>query len=225
MPTLVTEVFLRSLRDARLLKICRNADAVVCLLPQDKAENLKSLDIIVSGISRKHLFCRNVSPVLEDFATDLPNFLAPDLIFPNLKSIRIEDTMLWSYFTPIRFPSLVEIIFDFGFLDIKAQNEDPHRGLPIERIPRRKSITDFLELETIKFGGDFVMDPLMLRHSLPRVPKLRQIYFFWNESLSAPLLRDYLGHLERIVIWNPRDHKFQVAMAQVAEMVPNYFMQ
>ncbi|CAG7823114.1 unnamed protein product [Allacma fusca] len=94
------------------------------------------------------------------------------------------------------------------------------QGLPIERIPRRKSITDFVELETIRFRGNFVMDPLMLSHCLPRVPKLRQIYFFWNESLSAPLLRDYLGHLERIVIWNLPDHKFQVAMAQVAEMFP-----
>ncbi|CAG7829366.1 unnamed protein product [Allacma fusca] len=191
------------------------------------------------------LFCQNVSPLLEDFETNLPISFAQELIFPNLKSIRIVDTIVWSYFTPDRFPSLEQVISQFvGPLNIKAQIEVPHRGvstlsimiqesvinenleegLSIERIPRRKSITDFVELETITFGLDFVMDPLMFRHCLPRVPKLRQINFYWNKSLSAPLLRDYLGHLERIVICNRDDERFRVAMTQVAEMVPNSFM-
>ncbi|CAG7823054.1 unnamed protein product [Allacma fusca] len=170
-----------------------------------------------------HLFCQNVSPLLEEFVTNLSNFFPPNLIFPNLKSIRIVDFIAWSYFTPDRFPSLVEIIFDFvGQLNIKAQNEVPHRGLPIERIPRRKSITDFVELETIKFGREFVMDPLMLRYCLPRVPKLRQIYLYWNGSLSTPLLWDSLHHLESIVIVFNADDK-QVAMA-LAETFPNGFI-
>ncbi|CAG7784685.1 unnamed protein product [Allacma fusca] len=262
-----------------------------------------------------HLFCQNVSPLLEEFVTNLSNLFPPNLIFPNLKSIRIVNFIAWSYFTPDRFPSLVEITFDFdGPLTIKAQNEVPHRGvsslsilikgdreesyslreglmnllaylkrqfpevssltfsirrfwrtilpdifesfsklitltldgncdfscmsgmkesvvnenlekgLPIERIPRRKSITDFVELETIKFGREFVMDPLMLRYCLPRVPKLRQIYLYWNGSLSTPLLWDSFSHLESIFIFFHADDK-QVAMTQVAETFPNAFIE
>ncbi|CAG7691094.1 unnamed protein product [Allacma fusca] len=257
-----------------------NKDALAYLLPAGNAENLKKLQLTVSGISKKawkhlgnlrfsrlrslwflandsihepddlqqwQLFCQNASPLLEDFETNLPISFAQELIFSNLKSIRIEDTIVWSYFTPKRFPSLVEIIFDFlGQLNIKAQNEVPHRvvsslsimmqGDRVDKdslkedlmrlltIPRRKSITDFLELETIKFGWEFVMNPLMLRHCLPMVPKLRQIYLYWNDSLSAPLLSDTLSHLERIVICNHAEGRFKVAMAQVAENSPNAFM-
>ncbi|CAG7832856.1 unnamed protein product [Allacma fusca] len=80
-----------------------------------------------------------------------------------------------------------------------------------------------MELETIVFGSSFIVDPDMVRYCLPRVPKLREISLHWNESLSAPLLRDSIGHLERITILNAAYGGFQDAMAQVAEMLPNAY--
>ncbi|CAG7680617.1 unnamed protein product [Allacma fusca] len=97
------------------------------------------------------------------------------------------------------------------------------RGKPSKNVPREKSITDFMELETIVFGSSFVVDPNMVRYCLPRVPKLREVSLHWNESLSASLLRDFIGHLERITILNTdcAYGGFEDAMAQVAEMLPN----
>ncbi|CAG7720339.1 unnamed protein product, partial [Allacma fusca] len=65
-------------------------------------------------------------------------------------------------------------------------------------IPRKESILDFKVLEVIKFGSKFVVSPDMIRHCLARIPKLKQIALHWNSSLSAPLFRDFLGHLVKI---------------------------
>ncbi|CAG7830807.1 unnamed protein product [Allacma fusca] len=59
-------------------------------------------------------------------------------------------------------------------------------------IPRRESILDFKKLEVIKFGSKFVVSPDMIRHCLPRIPKLKQIQLNWNSSLSAPFFRDFV---------------------------------
>ncbi|CAG7819597.1 unnamed protein product, partial [Allacma fusca] len=307
----------------------RDKDSVNFLLPQDKAEHLKKLELSLRKISRKswnHLgnlkfvglkslsfrtqvsvstldeddirqwrsFCRNVSPVLEEFESNLTICWEPEMIFPNLKSIEFQklndDKNLLSSLTPCRFPSLVKVIIGFRMpVSIIVENEIPHRGvasldllainlrfeendsinedlillltnmsrqfpkvsslklsistffrttlpdifesfpklttltldgncdfsclagmsestvaeylergLPIEKIPRRKSITDFMELHTINFGSQVTVDPFMIRHCLPRVPKLRQINFCWNKDISGPLLRDSIGHLQRI---------------------------
>ncbi|CAG7830703.1 unnamed protein product, partial [Allacma fusca] len=146
----------------------------------------------------------------------------------NLKKLKLHVSRIsretLEHLVKLRFLGISNLFFGVDHLidepdDLQQLiNEYSEEGLPIKRIPRRKSITDFVELEIIKFRRDFVMDPLMLRYCLPRVPKLKEIHFFWNETLSAPLLRDYLGHLERIVIYNRPGDRFQVAMAQVAEM-------
>ncbi|CAG7827537.1 unnamed protein product [Allacma fusca] len=106
-------------------------------------------------------------------------------------------------------------------MDIATIAECIERGGSIENIPRQKSITDFMELETIVFGSSFKVDPDMVRYCLPRVPKLRKVALHWNHSLSAPLLRDSIGHLERIIIADTKYWGFQSAMDQVAEMLPN----
>ncbi|CAG7719839.1 unnamed protein product [Allacma fusca] len=96
-------------------------------------------------------------------------------------------------------------------------------GWPFERIPRLKSIMDFTELESITFERDFDIDPDMILYCMPRVPKLREISFHWNESLSVPLLRDSVGHLERIVIAICKGEKdtFKDVITQMGEMLPN----
>ncbi|CAG7815948.1 unnamed protein product [Allacma fusca] len=71
-----------------------------------------------------------------------------------------------------------------------------------------------MELETIIFGSSFDVDPDMVRYCLPRVPKLREVSLHWNESLSAPLLRDSIGHLERITILNTSYITFDDEMAE-----------
>ncbi|CAG7826243.1 unnamed protein product [Allacma fusca] len=123
------------------------------------------------------------------------------------------------------FPKLTELSLD-GRCDFKYFSGISNAGnatyeRPDEYIPRQKSITDFLELETIIFGWSFVVDPDMVRYCLRRVPKLKEVSLHWNESLSAPLLHDSIGHLERITILNTAHGGFQDAMAQVAEMLPN----
>ncbi|CAG7734497.1 unnamed protein product [Allacma fusca] len=85
-------------------------------------------------------------------------------------------------------------------MDNATMNEYVERGLPIENIPRQKSITDFTELETIVFGSRFDVDPDMVRYCLPKVPKLREVALHWNDSLSEPLLRDSIGHLKRTML-------------------------
>ncbi|CAG7825148.1 unnamed protein product, partial [Allacma fusca] len=65
-------------------------------------------------------------------------------------------------------------------------------------ISRKESILDFKVLEVIKFGLKFVVTPEMIRDCLPRIPKLKQIELPWNSSLSAPLFRDFVGHLVKI---------------------------
>ncbi|CAG7697834.1 unnamed protein product [Allacma fusca] len=82
-----------------------------------------------------------------------------------------------------------------------------------------------MELETIRFGLKFRLDTFMIEYCLPRVPKLRQISFYWNYNLSAPLLRDSIGHLERIVICKFAGNLFQNGMAKVAEMLPNVLIE
>ncbi|CAG7822547.1 unnamed protein product, partial [Allacma fusca] len=42
----------------------------------------------------------------------------------------------------------------------------------------------------------------------------------WNKSLSASLLRDCIGHLERIIL-NTESRGFEDALAHVAEVLPN----
>ncbi|CAG7733410.1 unnamed protein product [Allacma fusca] len=105
-------------------------------------------------------------------------------------------------------------------MDTATVAEYVERGGSIENVPREKSITDFMELETIVFSSSFVVDPDMIRYCLPRVPKLREVSLHWNESLSASLLRDNIGHLESIIL-NTEYRRYEDALAQVAEMLPN----
>ncbi|CAG7727540.1 unnamed protein product, partial [Allacma fusca] len=84
------------------------------------------------------------------------------------------------------FPNLRKLSLD-GRCDFKnisgmdnvTMAEYVERGLPIENVPREKSITDFMELETIVFGSCFDVDPDMVRYCLPKVPKLREVTLHW----------------------------------------------
>ncbi|CAG7786859.1 unnamed protein product [Allacma fusca] len=96
-------------------------------------------------------------------------------------------------------------------------------GWPVEKIPRRKSITDFMELECLTFGPAFFVTPEIVIHCLPRLPKLRRIEFQWNPSLSRPLLRDSIGHLQRIVISNAVENISHPWLVQVFSMLPNAY--
>ncbi|CAG7719747.1 unnamed protein product, partial [Allacma fusca] len=84
------------------------------------------------------------------------------------------------------FPKLTKLSLDgrcnfleFSGMDIATIAEYIERGGSIENIPHQKSITDFMELETIVLGSRFVVDPDMVRYCLPRVPKLREISLHW----------------------------------------------
>ncbi|CAG7725319.1 unnamed protein product, partial [Allacma fusca] len=57
---------------------------------------------------------------------------------------------------------------------------------------------DFKKLEVLKFGTQFRVSPDMIRYCHPRIRELKQIELHWNSSLSAPLFRDFVGHLEKI---------------------------
>ncbi|CAG7827913.1 unnamed protein product, partial [Allacma fusca] len=87
------------------------------------------------------------------------------------------------------FPKLTGLYLD-GHCDFKdfssisnVRNAKYER--PNEYIPRQKSITDFLELETIVFGSSFVVDPDMVRYCLRRVPKLKEVSLHWVIQLSS----------------------------------------
>ncbi|CAG7733409.1 unnamed protein product, partial [Allacma fusca] len=99
--------------------------------------------------------------------------------FPNLRKLSLEGRCDFK---------------NISGMDNAKMTEYVERGLPIENVPREKSITDFMELETVVFGCFFVVDPDMVRYCLPRVPKLREVTLHWNDSLSEPLLRDSIGH-------------------------------
>ncbi|CAG7719844.1 unnamed protein product [Allacma fusca] len=128
--------------------------------------------------------------------------------FPKLKRLGLSGTCSFSSFSGLHKATIISHVED---------------GWPIERIPRRKSIMDFIELEVITFGMYFDIDPDMILYCLPSVPNLRQISFYWNESLSVPLLRDSVGHLERIVIIISKNDKdaLEDVIVQVGEMLPN----
>ncbi|CAG7821859.1 unnamed protein product [Allacma fusca] len=184
-----------------------------------------------------HSFCRSVSPSLEEFATNLPIPTAFDLTFPNLKSIEIVNNSYLSVFTPHRFPSLEKIACSFEMplvrtVEIKDAlagttkamvTKYLERGLSVDRIPRRKSITDFMDLETITLDQNFVVDPDMILHCLPRVLKLREISLHWNGSLWAQLLRDSLGHLERIVVRNSAKQS-KKTISELTQLLPNVWL-
>ncbi|CAG7826244.1 unnamed protein product [Allacma fusca] len=102
--------------------------------------------------------------------------------FPNLRNLSLEGRCDFKNISGMDNATIAEYV---------------EQGLPIETIPRQKSITDFMELETIVFGSCFDVDPDMVRYCLPRVPKLREVTLHWNDSLSEPLLRDSIGHLKR----------------------------
>ncbi|CAG7786694.1 unnamed protein product, partial [Allacma fusca] len=72
-------------------------------------------------------------------------------------------------------------------------------------IPCPESVLDFKMLEGIKFGSKFPVSPDMIRHCLPRIRKLKHLELHWNSSLSAPLFRDFVGHLDKIVIISALD--------------------
>ncbi|CAG7819596.1 unnamed protein product [Allacma fusca] len=139
------------------------------------------------------------------------NGLLPQVQAENLTELKLNfwvSSLSWNnYLDNLRFLRLRRLIFWGG------------------RVPRRKSIADFVELETIKLGVEFTLDPLMIRHCLSKVSKLRQLSFYWNKDLSASLLRDSLGHLQRIVIYDHARQEFQDAMAQVTETLPNAYFQ
>ncbi|CAG7734496.1 unnamed protein product [Allacma fusca] len=87
------------------------------------------------------------------------------------------------------FPKLTELSLDghcdfkdfSGISNVRSADYERHN----EYIPRQKSITDFLELETIVFGPSFVVDPDMVRYCLRRVPKLKEVSLHWVIQLSS----------------------------------------
>ncbi|CAG7648723.1 unnamed protein product [Allacma fusca] len=172
--------------------LCLNINdmgSVALLLPQDKAKNLKKLELYFGGISTMawdHLaslrflelknvtfqvgdsfnksfshqwrsFCQNVSPLLEEFETNLLIYtFEPVLRFPNLKSININELQsgknILPYFTPDRFPSLVKVKFSFRTpLNIAVDTGVPHSGV---------SFLD-LSIESDNDGNDSLGQDLM----------------------------------------------------------------
>ncbi|CAG7817206.1 unnamed protein product [Allacma fusca] len=56
-------------------------------------------------------------------------------------------------------------------------------------------------------------------YCLSKIPSLRTLSFHWSKGLSLQEVRDCLGHLRKIKIFNAAD--FQASMVKLRERLPN----
>ncbi|CAG7825731.1 unnamed protein product [Allacma fusca] len=185
-----------------------NQKSVECLLPKDKVEHLKELELHFQEVSKKtwnHLnslrllrltslkfmaqvsvitikkvrqwrsFCENVSPLLEEFETNLPISFEPSLAFPRLKSIKLvelnENKDILSCFTPDNFPSLVEVKLGIQKpFSIYLRHGIPHKGVSSLDL----NINGWFE-ENYSFSLDL---KILLTHLNKQYPEVTSLTFF-----------------------------------------------
>ncbi|CAG7820027.1 unnamed protein product [Allacma fusca] len=167
----------------------------------------EDLLLLLTCMSRQFPQVTSLNFVISDFYRNT----LPDICesFPKLAKLRLNGKCNFSCFSGMK-ESIMRELFGTRNAHRQSSSTKIHCGL---------------QLETIKLGMQFTLDPLMIRHCLSKVSKLRQLSFYWNKDLTAPLLQESLGHLQRIVICNHARQEFQDAMAQVAETLPNAFFQ
>ncbi|CAG7817109.1 unnamed protein product [Allacma fusca] len=164
----------------------------------------ESLHIFLASLSRQFPNTEKLSLGINAFNSR--TFRDINYAFPRLKALGIGS--------PCDFGSMTGMKIDDVHYYMEA-------GWPIENIPRRNSIFDFVALESVDLVGSLMtVTNDMIIYCLAKIPTLKSVAFCWNKNLSIQEVRDCLGHLEKISIFSSNVKEFSQALSPL-ESMPN----
>jgi hypothetical protein len=159
--------------------------------------------------------------------------------FPNVVELKLNSTSrltapllteIHACFPRLKVLDLLETKADFKALSGFQVNVDNwlKSGFSIETAPLhyQGSLQSFKDLEKVMLSEHTSVSESLVKHCLSKVPKLKSVTFKWEDGLSPETIRDHLGHVELIKVYQCSffENKILEEKDRILAMLPGVFI-